>query len=487
MATLQVSDLFIYRWRYKLSYVLIGLVCVFLLAVAALYVPGGLSEREVRAVATTNDLSLMHFKPEMAINLPYYLTQKASFYVFGVSDFSIKLPTIITGVIMVIGLVLLLKTWFKRNVAILTAIIGITTSPFLLAAQSGTPGILYMFWPIWLFYSASVISRRPSFPIFWKALFFIILAQSLYTPLSIYIVIALVSAAFLHPHLRQVLRTLSKLRIVITILIACVLLIPLAYSLYLQPSLALTLLGIPASIDLLANLHLLFTQYIDVLHPTNGIIMTPVYEVASILLAVVGVYRIVTAKYTARSYILACWLILLIPVLIVNPQLVNVTFLPFILITGYGVEFLIRYWYRLFPRNPYARIVGLVPIVIFITTLTLSGIDRFVYGYLYSPSDTRAASNDLSLITRELKRSTKNEATTLLVAKNEEAFYRAVGRYNPELNISNVTIHTPDSVTSTIVASHDALRTIAQPPTTILTSATTDNADRFYIYKNTSK
>jgi len=487
MVKLHVPDLFIYRWRYAFGYITVGLGCLVLLFVASLYIPGGLSDREIAAVTTANDLSIKHFQPDMVVNLPYYLTQKAGFYLFGLSEFSVKLPTIILGALLVLGLVLLLKMWFKRNVAVLTAIVGIAAGPFLLAAQSGSPGILYIFWPVWLLYTAAVIARRPTFPIAWKALFFILVALSLYTPLSIYVVIALVSAALLHPHLRHVVRSLSKFRIITTLLIASVFVIPLGYSLYQEPSFILKLLGIPTSLDILANLHQLFTQYVDVVDPSNSTIMTPVYEVASLMLAGVGIYRIVTAKYTARSYILSCWLVFLIPILIVNPGLINVTFLPFLLLTGYGIEFLIRYWYRLFPRNPYARVVGLIPIVILITTLTLSGLDRFIYGYLYNPSAARQASGDLTILATEL-RHTPKQPVTLVVTSHEQAFYRAVRRYNPEWNIHEVTSTYPTDTSATVIASRGVRASIQidTMPDKILASPLSEQADRFYIYKNPS-
>jgi hypothetical protein len=487
MAKLTISDLLIYRWRYALGYIAIGIACIALLVVASLYIPGGLSEREIRAVTTSNALSIKDFDPSMVINLPYYLTQKASFYLFGLSEFSIKLPTILIGFLSIVGLVLLLRTWFKQNVAILTAVIGIATGPFLLAAQSGTPGILYIFWPIWLFYTASMISRRPSLPFFWKALFFIIAALSLYTPLSIYILLTLVSAVLLHPHLRHLVRKLSKLRVATTLAIASVFVIPLVYSLILQPQLFLQLLGVPDSFDIIANVKQLFDQYINVFNLSNGTIMTPVYEVASLLLVAVGIFRVTTAKYTARSYIISAWLVLLVPVLLISPQLINVTFVPFLLLMGYGVEFLIRYWYQLFPRNPYARIVGLIPIVIFITTLTLSGIDRFVYGYLYNPSSTRHASGDLTILKSELAHKDK-QVVTLVVSQDEQSFYSAVRRYNPSWNIQNVSTSPTISTTpSFTIATRSANSVMKGNPAKILTSATTNESDRFYLYKNTAQ
>lgn len=484
MAALHVSDLFIYRWRYTLGYIAVGIACVVLLLVAALYIPGGLNQREIDAVASTNALSLKQFSPEMVVNLPYYLVQKGSLFLLGLSELSIKLPTIIFGFMSVVGLVLLLKIWFKSNVAILAALIGLTAGPFLLAAQSGTPDILYIFWPVWLLYFTAMISRRAAPRLLWKILFFVFAVFSLYTPLSAYVLVALASAVLLHPHLRHLTKQLSRLFITTAVVIASLIGIPLLYSVIVQPSLLLTLLGIPSSLDLSLSAYQLFTQYINVLRPTNGIIMTPVYEAASLLLVGLGMYRILTAKYTARSYVLSAWLLLLLPILILNPQMVNVTFVPFLLLTGYGIDFLIRYWYRLFPRNPYARVVGLIPIMIFITSLVLSGIDRFVYGYLYNPSGSQLSSNDLSLLKNELPHH-KNSTLTLVVSNKEKAFYEAAKRFNPNWRIQYIVTDTSLLHAGTIIASHDAPSKPTLILTTVVTSASRSNADRFYVYKKT--
>lgn len=489
MGKLHVLDFAVYRWRYSLGYIGIAVIFIALLVLAGLFIPGGISSQEMSSVVSSDIISVKNFTPEMVINLPYYLLQKSGFYFFGVSNFTIKLPTIIFASFSAFGMILLLKTWFKQNVTVLTALVAMTTGPFLLAAQAGTPGILYIFWPIWLLLAASMISRRANPRLFWKILFFVVIALSLYTPLSIYVLLALASSIILHPHLRHIVRNLSKLKVAGAILIALILLIPMFYGLYQQPSSALNLLGIPSSFPVLANLEQLAHQYLDFFHPTNGIIMTPVYELAAILLVILGGYRIATTKHTARSYVLVAWLILLIPVLIISPGLVNVTFVPFLLLMGYGIDFLIKSWYRLFPKNPYARVAGLIPLVIFISSLTLSGIDRFVYGYLYNPSAGAAYSQDLTLLSREFVPTIKDkEVVTLQVSRAQEDFYRAVGRYNPEWRIQTITTQPVKSYSGILVVSHDA-KSASQTnaPVTIVTGADHDNADRFYVYKSSQK
>lgn len=489
MGKLHVLDFAVYRWRYSLGYIGVAVIFIALLVLAALFIPGGVSSHEMNSVVTSDILSIKNFTPSMVIDLPYYLLQKTGFYFFGISNITIKLPTIIFGAASAFGMVLLLKTWFKRNVTVLTALVAITTGPFLLAAQSGTPRILYIFWPIWLLFVASMVSRRATPRILWKMLLFVIVALSLYTPLSIYVLIALLSAAILHPHIRHAIRQLSKLRLLGAAIVALILLIPMFYGLYKQPSLALELAGIPTSLPILSNLTQLAQQYLDFWHPTNGIIMTPVYELAAVLLVILGIYRIATTKYTARSYILVAWLVLLIPVLVISPDLVNVTFVPFLLLMGYGIDFLIRSWYRLFPKNPYARVAGLIPLIIFISSLTLSGIDRFVYGYLYNPSAGAAYSQDLTLLKNEFVPTIKDhEIVTLQVSNDEQDFYRAVGRYNPEWHIQVLTTKPVAAYSGILIVSHDAkVAKRSGIPSAIITSADHNDADRFYVYKSNQK
>lgn len=142
----QMTDYLLYRWRYVLGYGLIGLTVIGLLIVAGLFIPGGLSQAEMHSVVSSNAsaLSLDSFQPESVINLPYHLLQHASLSLFGVSNISIKLPSLLLGLFSVVGMFLLLRMWFRENVAVLTAVIVITTGQFLFVAQSGTSSIVYL-------------------------------------------------------------------------------------------------------------------------------------------------------------------------------------------------------------------------------------------------------------------------------------------------------------------------------------------------------
>jgi hypothetical protein len=479
-----VTDYFLYRWRYVIGYSLIGLIIVGLLLVAGLLIPGGLSHAEMQSAVASNAISfsLDSFNPQTIINLPFHLLQRASIGLLGLSELSIKLPSLILGLLSAGGMLLLLRKWFRQNVAVITSILVITTGQFLFIAQSGTPSIMYIFLSIWLLVAAMMVSRHVKWAGTWKMILLGTAAVSLYTPLSLYILIALASAVMLHPHLRYLVRQLSKPKLALATLGSLLLLVPLGYALWLQPSIGLTLLGIPSSWpDFLANIWQLVGQYFDFISPSSGTFMTPLYGLGSMILIALGILHLVTTKYTARSYITAAWIILLLPVLIINPEFVSVTFLPVVLLMAMGISTLLGNWYQLFPRNPYARLAGLLPLAVLIGGMVFSGVDRYTYGYLYDPLTANHFSNDLRLVNNQLANS---EKATLVVSKDEMAFYEVAAK-----NRENITVTTklPKSHNTTIISKAAYHPDSKATPSHIVTDSTAHNSDRFYIYKSDKK
>lgn len=466
------STLFFYRWRYVLGYSLIGLLLAGALLLCGLYLPGGLSSHEMAAVVQSTELSLKNPQSFAILNMPYYALLRLSMHFFGAHDFSIKLPSLVLALVSAVGLVFLLKRWFPQNIAVLTALIAIATGQFLFVAQYATPSILYIFWPITLLLLGTLVSREIKPRFIWMLLFFIFAAFSIYTPLGIYPLLAMVLAAFLHPHLRHVIRRMSNWWLIVGCIFAAAILTPLGYTIFKEPSTALSLLGIPTYWpDLLGNLSTLWHQYFTFWQPTTNTIMTPVFGLGSVLLMVVGFYRLLRTRDTTQSYLLIIWVICLVPVLILNPAYTTVTFLPAVLLLAFGLRQLISYWYRLFPRNPYARIAGLISLGVLVVTLVTSGLSRYIEGYYYSPETASLFSHDLALL--------PTDTTNLVVTPNEQAFWQSIAHYRKTLVVTTTPAGAQFTATG---AAHRALSTDPSSITRIITTATRNNADRFYLY-----
>lgn len=484
----QITEYFLYKKRYIIGYGIISLSVISLLVVAWLFLPGGLSADEMNTFVTTSSLtfSLQNFNPEAIINLPYHILQYIAVSVLGVSTLSLKIPSFVLGILSALGILILLRTWFKRNVAVITTILAITSGQFIFLSQSGTPAIVYILWPIWLLVAAIKISHRSSWSFAWKIVLFAIVALSLYTPFTVYILLALISSIILHPHLRFLVKQVSKVRVAIASLCALIILTPLAYGIWLEPRLGLQLLGIPEVMpDFSANALALARMYFDFIGPYSSSILTPIYGLGTLILIALGFVRLFTMKYTARGYIITTWIVLLIPALLINPSISALTFAPAVLLISLGVNMLLTNWYRLFPRNPYARLAGLLPLAVLIGGIVLSNVDRYMQNYLYNPQLAVQFSTDLDLLNTQLQDSSRG-VTTIITSEAQAGFYQAAVRKQKEVSVTATSVPPPSHQTA--IVTREALG--ARPSADawrIIVNNKKEASDRFYIYKTNTQ
>lgn len=456
------------------------------MVVATLYIPGGISQNEVSSSISSSHVSIQSFSPDTIIDLPYGLLQRASFELLGVTTFSIKLPSLILSILSIIGIILLLRHWFHDNVAAIATLVIITASQFIFASQDGTPAIMYIAIPTWLLLMAMKVSRQPKNRGLWEVLLIAALAISLYTPLSIYIILALASATILHPHLRFIVSSLSKKKLALAGIAGLAILSPLILALVQKPELSMILLGIPdTKPDLMANSLVLLDTYLGLSLSEVSDQFKPIYTLPLLILVLIGITRLAATRYTARSYIITSWILLLAPVILVNPTKTTLTFVPVILLAASGIDRLLHRWYRLFPRNPYARVAGLLPITLLVSGIATAGIERYFYAYNYSPETSTYFVNDLSLIHREID-NLEGKPLTLLTTEKEATFYRVVSSHEDNLNILAPSDPIPDNshllVTRDVFSERDL-----GAPSKIITNSRSQEADRLYLYNPEEK
>lgn len=470
MNNFHISEFFLYRWRFLVGYGLIAIGLVAALTLAGIYLPGGISNQEMQSVIKSSTLGFSSLSVAEITNLPYHLLQHACITIFGVTVFTIKLPSIILAFLSAIGIIFVLRRWFKPSVGVMASLVAITTGQFLFIAQDGTPNVLYLFWPACLLLLATLISYQKKLKGLYVLGFCITFALSMYTPLSIYLLIAFGIVILLHPHLRYIIRQVPNVPLIIGMVLVVALTTPLVIALIKTPSLGLTLLGIPSHWpNLSANLVSLGAEYFGFSKPGGLTLMTPFFELGSMLLIAIGIYCVLKTRVTARNYMIISWVVCLVPLMIINPNLTSITFLPLVLLLATGLNTLLTYWYRFFPNNPYARIGGLIPAIILVSVLVFSGANRFIYGYKYDPSIVSNFANDLSIIPKDVK--------YLVVANSELAFYTIVSDHNKQFGV--FTTPTGNSFIATR-KSHQTFN--GYQVGRIITSSTYNDSDRFYLY-----
>lgn len=482
-----VNDYLLYRWRYPLGYIGIIAVILGVIFVAGYYIPGALRQGEMQSALESGNLSLQNIQPEMVVNLPYHLLQRLSFIAFGVTTFTIKLPSIILGIATALGVFLLLCTWFRRNVAVLGTVLAATTTQFLYQAQDGTPDIMYSALTIWLLFVATYVTRNKIFGTLWKVLAGILMALALYTPLGIYLVIAVMTTALFHPHIRYIIKRFSRPKLILAMLLGLVSLAPVVYASIIDKHVLFTLLGLPlASIDILENLKTVANSLLNFVMPSQNHMLQPLYSLGVVMLMAIGITKLMSQKYTARSYITITWALLLLPLIIINPDRITYLFPIVVLLMAMGIVTMITRWYKMFPRNPYARIAGLIPLSILVIGIVLSGVMRYVNNYQYNPQVLAWYSSDLRLLWHELRANKSTQDNTIVVVSpKEEQFYQLAARYNRNMSVAT----NFSTVSDTVIVSHEAFHA-ARPKAndfleSIVTNRHSNDSDRFYIYKKT--
>lgn len=476
----RVTDFLSYRWRYVLGYGFIVVVMGIMLVVAALYVPHELRQAEIDSALTSGSLGTASMAPSAVIDLPYHLLQKLSFIVFGVTVLSIKLPSILLGALTALGIFLLVRTWFKANVAVLATLLTVVTAQFLFMSQDGTPGIMYAFLSIWLLFVATFVTRRKYFGLFWKVLTCIAMAMSLYTPTGVYLVAVMLITALFHPHIRFLIRRFNKLRVALALLLGAGAIVPLLYAIMVDHSIGTALLGIPnGPVNLVSNAGQVLKDAFGFASQSASYLVRPLYPIGVAILMFVGLFRILTHRYSARSYITLAWGLITIVMVIINPKLVTNLFPIAVILISYGMIYMVYSWYRIFPRNPYARVAGMVPLVVFVLAMVVSGVTRFISTYHYNPVVLSGYSSDVTLLRTTLATQHAQAGNTqVVVSPPELPFYRLIAKYDKRFTAEGQAA----AGKAITIYSHAATRP-ATPPSTITVSQRAQQADRFYIYK----
>jgi len=436
-----IREVTLYRYRYVLGYIAFGILLAGLLAFGIEQVPRGLTNDEMASAVTSVNVNPLHPTATNVIDAPYHHVQKLSIQLFGLTPLAIKLPSILIGAATGVALIFMLRRWFRTNVAIITALIVVTSVGFLSMARTGSPIIMPTFWTVILLLAATYMLHADSYRFIWKLFSLGSLAMLAYSPLGIYPCIALAIAGLLHPHVRNRLRQGKWWKNLIIAIITLGILAPLIIACINTPRVALQLLGFEgvdfAWSDVGSSLWTLGGQLFNFTTNHTGPIVTPLFNIATTILLLLGLLKLFTARYSARSYMLFIWLALLVPVLILRPDALLLIIVPSTLVLAIGIESLIRQWYDLFPRNPYARIGALLPLSVLVFSITGMNVSRYFLGHQYGSSSSFHAELPAVRETLENKKLGKDKPVALVVPPQQVAFYDLMRRQYPRASVSS--------------------------------------------------
>ena len=131
MSKLNPNKYFLYKKRFIIGYILLAISFLGLILLVPKLAPVGLSNAEMNSAITSQNLDVHPVFSGNLIDLPYHLLQKIVFKLFGITSYTIRIPSIIMGRLLGFLVVLLLNRWFKNNTGIIASIITVLSSSFL--------------------------------------------------------------------------------------------------------------------------------------------------------------------------------------------------------------------------------------------------------------------------------------------------------------------------------------------------------------------
>ena len=381
-----------------------GLAFTILLITLPTFAQKGLSDAEIKSATDSYYLSGDSILNGDLVDLPYRLLQKVSIMTFGLSAYAIKLPSIIIGLFLGLLLILLLNRWFKSNVSLLASCLIVLSTPFLFLAGSGTPLIMLVFWPTLMLWLGSKIQgeKRPK-PMY-CFMFTIAMLLSVFTPYMIYFAVFCVIFVLSQPHLRFIVKSLPKLPMTLIGAIAIAGFAVLGINIVNNPETIMELLfsknfqigdffgNIAAGISPLFSWH----------NSLESVFLSPLIGLPVFALALIGLFSTTKGFFASRNSIASILIVFCLIITGFNPDAIVFSILPFLILIAHGIKYLLEKWYGLFPKNPYARISALLPLVLLFGLMIVPSLLQYIYGYRYNPNIANEFSDKLEVIEENL-------------------------------------------------------------------------------------
>ena len=473
MKKIIISKLFLYKHRFVIGYVLLGLAFISLLFSLPLFAQYGISDAEIESATSSYYLTIDAPLNGDLVDLPYRVLQKISIMLFGLTPYAIKLPSIIIGLLLGFLFVLLLNRWFKNNVSLLASFLVILSTPFLFLAGSGTPLIMLVFWPTLLLWLGSKIQGekrpKPAYSFF----FGLALLLAIFTPYMLYFAVICVIFVFLQPHLRFIIKSLPKLPLVLVLILIIGGVAALIVNVVNHP-------GIIKELLLAKDFEIgrFFSNIINGIGPvfswrntTENVYLSPLMSLPLFALALIGLFSTTKGFFASRNSIASLLLVFTIIITGFNSDAVIFFILPLSILVAHGLKYLLEKWYGLFPENPYARIAAALPLAVLFATILIPSTLQYIYGYRYNPNVADLFNYNLDVIHENLTDQT-------LLVKDNYQFYKILERHTD--------IKVIEEIGEEKYSSFAAMGRLEVPDTyelsRIITSTMRENSDIIYIY-----
>lgn len=362
----------------------------------------GYADIEVKTAQSSHSLSAIISNP---VNAPYKLTVYGVAKIIGDPLLATRVTSAIFGSLSMVLFYYIIRRVHSQRIAFLASVVFACSAWFLHAARLGTPDIMLTFSVLLLALAGYWLIQKSSHSYYY---IFAILALglSIYVPGMAWIVLA--GLAIRRTKDIAILRhRISKWQLAgMTLLLAALVIAPITWAVMQNPSIALTLFGLPTStpnmVDFSKNL-LNIPLSLFIASPENPVVWLgnlPLLDIAMSALLILGVYYYFKFRQLDRAKFLAVFIIWASILIALESGVANTILLPavYIGIAG-GIALLITQWFTVFPRNPLAQSIGVIAVALIIGTSVIYNLRAYFVAWPYwQPTKAAYTQTEANLI-----------------------------------------------------------------------------------------
>lgn len=384
----KLADLWAIIWRPVLA------IAVLLALAAAIILPGLHEYRtfvspfeDPKVLAITEKSKLI----DSAAFLPQRTVQAALFKFGFDTPAYLRLVSVAMAVSCIVAMYYILRHWYTARVAIFGTILFGTSSWFLHQARSAEFGISYIFAALTLICIgiwASERKRPDLLPLI-----------ALFTGLTLYVpgfwLLVLFSVIFGRNEIRFMWsKSSASAKLLSGLLFVCSL-VPLAFSLFRQPHQYQQVLGLVGGEKTL-SFHMFTDNFVNIWQgfftsgveePLRWLVGTPILDITSIILLGLGIYSYHSGLHPIRyKTILGGLIVSVILMTLGGFEFVGIALVFSYLFIAAGIGLLLQQWFSVFPRNPFARTIGVACIVALVAGIAYFHASRYYIGWSHADS-----------------------------------------------------------------------------------------------------
>ncbi len=372
----------LYRYRYLLASILLAVIVLAISIYRFWSVPSGLSASEKLSAIASGRLASGNITG--LVNAPWLILEALAIKLYGMTIFALRLPALLLVVASILTMMLAIRAIYRPSLAMMGGLLMACSAFTISLGRAGTPAVMtVLLLALAILFGYYVVNAKQKVaPAIGLALDLVALS---YMSGGLYIVVALVVVALLHPKSRYIIKRHKKLLAGIAVAYVIMLLVPMLLIGRSRTTLAsLLAIGTPS----LANLRQLASSYVAGSAGLTGGLMTPMLTITGAIMVVIGLITLVGqgGLLSLRSYVIISLLVAGVSMATFNPDYIYLLFVPTILLEVIAIGYIVDKWHGLFPQNPYARSLAILALSILIGSISLFDINRYISAVNYRAS-----------------------------------------------------------------------------------------------------